>query len=240
MNIAGVGVIPSGEFDEKISISGTGRLSGNLRCKGLSISGEASGAGDIVCDGKMSVAGSAHFKGYLRAETLWIAGSFRLEEGCTAQQDIRVAGAAHFGGAVKCGNLHSDGSIRLDAGAEAEEICLSHRTQSGGLLNAETVTLQLRGGTSCVASIGGSSIQVKNIGRRFSLRDLLQCGTQRYGFLKVEESIEGETVTLENTSAPVVVGDTVNIGKDCEIGRVQYTGQLEIHPEAKVGEVEKL
>lgn len=240
MNIAGSGVIPAGEFDEKVSISGSGRIKGNLRCTAFSVAGSASGAGDLHCTEILSVAGSMHLDGSAEAQMVRVSGSLRLDGSCTAQEDVRVAGAAHFGGKVKCTRLHSSGALHLQQGADAEEICVEHTVQSGGLLNAEKVELRLRGGKSRVACIGGSVIRVTNEGRKRTLRNLFGFGDRGEGRLQVNESIEGESITLENTEAPLVVGDTVVIGRGCEIGAVQYRDSMTVHPEAKVGKTEKL
>ena len=240
MNIAGSGVIPAGEFEEKVSISGSGRINGNLRCTAFSVAGSASGTGDLHCAEILSVAGSMHLDGSVTAQTVRVSGSLRLDGACTAQEDVRVAGAAHFGGKVKCTKLHSSGALHLQQGADAEEICVKHTVQSGGLLNAEKVALHLRGGKSRVACIGGSEISVTNEGQKRTLRNLFCFGDRGEGWLQVSESIEGESIALENTETPLVVGDTVVIGRGCEIGAVQYRDTLTVHPEATVGKTEKL
>ncbi len=49
MNISGSGHIPAGEYNEKVSISGSGKIDGNLRCLGLSCAGSVHGCGEIEC-----------------------------------------------------------------------------------------------------------------------------------------------------------------------------------------------
>ncbi len=239
MNIAGSGVIPAGDYQEVISISGSGKLTGTVRCEAFSASGAASGKGDLYCREAVKVSGSMRLEGSVEAASVRVSGSFRCGGSCTAKEEIRAAGAIHFDGAVKCAYLRCSGTARLGAGAEAEEICIERSVQSDGLLNAEYVDLRLHGGVSRVTSIGGSDIHVKNVGQKMSLRRLFQWDRSE-GSLEVSEAIEGEVVLLENTSAPLVVGEDVTIGAGCDIELVQYKDKLEVHPKAKVGRVEKL
>lgn len=238
MNIAGSGKIPAGDYVEKISISGSGKIAGNVRCKALTVAGSATGMGDVCCEDVVGTAGSVHLKGALSAAELRANGSFRLDGDCVVRQDIRMNGAAHFGGVVKCTCFKSAGSVHLEKGAEAEEIHAEGHIRSNDLLNAERIELRLHDAFSRVASIGGSEICVKCT-KTPSLLMILFRG-RKVGTLEVAESIEGEKIRLENTTAPLVVGDTVTIGKGCTIGLVQYKTALDIHPEARVEKSEKL
>ncbi|QTD40231.1 hypothetical protein [Sporosarcina sp. Te-1] len=49
------------------------------------------------------------------------------------------------------------------------------------------------------------------------------------------ERIEGEAVHLEHTIADVVIGESIFIGKGCDIKEVHYIKTLDIHPESTVG-----
>ena len=46
--------------------------------------------------------------------------------------------------------------------------------------------------------------------------------------------IEGDEIHLEDTSADVVRGKRVEIGPGCHIETVEYSEQLDIHPDAEV------
>ena len=60
------------------------------------------------------------------------------------------------------------------------------------------------------------------------------------GALTVEELIEGDVVAIECVRAPKVVGRVVAIGAGCNIDLVQYSEEIEVHPDAKVGKCEKV
>ena len=58
--------------------------------------------------------------------------------------------------------------------------------------------------------------------------------------LTVGELVEGDVVALECVKVPTVVGRVVAIGVGCEIDLVQYSEEVEIDPDAKVGRCEKI
>ena len=53
-------------------------------------------------------------------------------------------------------------------------------------------------------------------------------------------TIEGNRISLECTDAEIVRGQDVVIGKECKIGRVEYSGTLEIQDNAEVGQQVKV
>ena len=68
------------------------------------------------------------------------------------------------------------------------------------------------------------------------LNKIIGCG----GRFSVDEYIEGDVVTLEDVTAPKVVGRIVSIGAGCEVDFVQYSENIEIHSSAKVAKYEKI
>lgn len=53
-------------------------------------------------------------------------------------------------------------------------------------------------------------------------------------------TIEGDFIDLEYTIADVIRGNIVIVGPGCTIERIEYRDQITVHPEAKVGKVEKI
>ena len=58
--------------------------------------------------------------------------------------------------------------------------------------------------------------------------------------LLIAATIEGDEVRLEYTKADVVRGTNVSLGPGCEIGLVEYTGELNRHEDAVVGQSKHL
>ena len=244
MNISGSGQVAAGEYNEKISISGSGKINGNVRCIGVSCSGSMRSVGDLECSENIGVSGSAHFEKSVAAENISVSGSARIDGDAKAKESIKISGSAKIGGSVKCSLLSCSGSVDIGSEGEAEEIRISGRINCAGLLNAEKITVRLDGFnvTSKIGSIGGGEIMISNDrkGERISRMPLLKRLVGNGGTVCVDELIEGDVIAIENVKSPRVVGRVVAIGADCEIDLVQYSEEIEIDPNAKVGKYEKI
>ena len=244
MNISGSGHVSAGEHNEKISISGSGRIDGNVRCIALHCSGSAKGVGNIECAEDMRVSGSAHFDKNLSADIISISGSVKIGGDVNARTAIKVSGSFGCGGSLKSSLLSCSGSVDIGGEAEADEIRISGKVNCVGLLNAEKVEIRMDGfnANSRIGSIGGSEIKIHNDrkGDRLSRMPLLTKLVGTGSRVIVDELVEGDIVAIECVKAPRVVGRVVAIGADCEIDLVQYSEEIEIHPDANIGKCERV
>lgn len=210
MHISGSGTIAAGEYGG-VHVSGSGRINGNISCTDLHCSGSAKAVGDVISSGDVKCSGSFHCCGKVEAAFVSCSGSARVD------------------GSIKAGTIKASGSIRA-SDMEAERIVVSGGCGVPGLMNAETVEINL-GGRCNVGSIGCGKLTVKLgagcgwlwFGRRRD--DLLEIGT-----------IEGDEIELENTSADVVRGKNVIIGKNCSIKTVEYSQNLSVDLSSTVRE----
>ncbi len=216
--LSGSGTLAGGEY-EKVALSGSIKLSGEVRCTSLHASGSFGGRGSIDCSDKMSLSGSAHIDGTLTGKNVHLAGALKCTE--LKGESVELFGAASIGGDIEAEDFRLKGSVRC-----------------GGLINADKIDMVVEG-SSRAQSIGGSSITIKAssakkrfIGRLFKLGD---CGE-----LSVDEGIEGDNIHVENVIAPQIIGKNVTIGKGCRIGRVQYSESIEISPEVLVEHIEQV
>ncbi len=53
-------------------------------------------------------------------------------------------------------------------------------------------------------------------------------------------AFEKDVIAIEHVNVPKVVGRVVAIGEGCDIELVQYSDEIELHPDAKVGRCEKI
>ena len=134
--------------------------------------------------------------------------------------------------ALAAAGTRSDGTIDINAAL---------RSLLEGLLNAEKLEIILAS-TSSVGSIGGSSISVyrPDMGRRSPRLPLLSSLGRGDGRLLVEDCIEGDTIAIENVTARRVSGRVVAVGEGCKIDLLQYSEQVELHPDAQVGRCEQV
>lgn len=208
MHISGSGTIAAGDYGS-IHVSGSGRINGSVTCADLHCSGSATAEGDVISSGDVKCSGSFHGSGKVEAALVSCSGSAKVD------------------GGIKADTIKADGAIKA-ANMEAERIVVSGACGVPGLMNAETIEIKL-GGRCTVGSIGCGKLTVKpGIGcERFLLGckrdDLLEVGT-----------IEGDEIELENTTADIVRGKNIIIGKNCTIKTVEYSQNLTVNPSSEV------
>lgn len=236
MKISGSSAMPGGEY-RLVSISGSGKVQGSLRCESLRCSGSAKVQGDVDCAGEIRCSGSSRVTGDITCQELGCSGSTRCEGSLRANGRVHSSGALKVDGSleggevdvsggleaaeVRCGRLHCSGGARVSGGVEAESVHLTGSAVIQGLLNAETVEISASRGIR-IGSIGGSSIRIYKP-TQVSLLGLF------HGSVSCAQvgDIEGDDVDLEYTQADVVRGRRVRIGEGCSIGRVEYSESLD-------------
>lgn len=241
MKISGSGQLSGGEY-ENVSISGSGKCLGNVKCKSFRASGSARCEGDITCTEGFTASGSAHIHGDISANSVRCAGSFHADRDVHASELAHFSGSCHIeGNCVSHGKIDASGAFSVDRDVEAEFADICGVIKCGGLFNAEELYFKLER-HSRVHSIGGSTIDIrihKNARSFSSLFGFKKSGSAGI-VLDVEEGIEGDKIYLEGVRAPFVIGRSVIIGAGCEIGTVRYSDTIEIDSNAVVQNREKI
>lgn len=243
LNISGSGQVTPGEYDT-IRISGSAQLGDAVRCKFFSVAGSANGS-NIICEEIFHVSGSCFFTGKVMAGDVGISGGFSVGGDIDVTEKLAVSGMMRCIGDVRCKQLQVSGSGRVEGDVEAEFAVVRGVLNCEGLLNAEEVDIEFEKEME-LGSVGGSKIVIykrygdaKKKKPRLALFSSLIKRTT-VGTVNVKNSIEGDEIALEGVVTPRVSGRVVAIGADCEIELVQYSEQVEISPEAKVGRTEKI
>lgn len=242
MNISGSGSIAAGEYNDKITVSGSGRLDGNISCQSLHCSGSVKGTANVVCSEDARISGSCHIDESLSAQNIYASGSLKVGGDVIGKGEVKLSGGITCGGSLKCESFDCSGGLDVGGEIAAEEIRISGAIKCGGLMNAEKIDINIDGhsNSSRVGSIGGGEIKIQSkankVKRKLLLNKIIGCG----GRFSVDEYIEGDIIALEDVTAPKVVGRIVSIGAGCEVDFVQYSEKIEIHPDAKVGKYEKI
>lgn len=240
MKISGSGVITSGEYDD-IRISGSGKLSGLIRCKSLHCSGSAKGEAEIECEAEIHISGSGKFDKSIKAGEVSVSGAFGCDGDLTVQKKLSISGGSKCGGSVKAGEISISGGVDIQGDAEAETVKVFGILNCGGLLNAESIDIRFKNGMD-IGSIGGSRINIypEELVKRKIKLPLFSSLVKGASAVRVRNSIEGDIIALEGVVTPRVSGRIVAISDGCEIDLVQYSEQVEISPNAKVGKTEKI
>ena len=242
MKIAGSGTISAGDYNEEISVCGSGKISGNICCPEFKCSGAVKSIGDIVCEGEAKISGTMRTEGNFKAGSLKISGSCAADKSVAVKDGIVLSGNLKVGENLKCAEISVGGGLTVGADIEAENIKIEGTVQCGGLMNAEKIEIRLEHSENKISSMGGSEISVypgktSFVNKVPLLSKIVGC---KVGVLEVEESIEGDSVSITSVRCPSVVGRVVKIGADCEIDVVKYSEEVTVDPEAKVGKCEKI
>lgn len=223
VTISGAGKVAGDIKAEALRISGAGKVEGRTEAIQITVSGSGAFAGEVIAD-EMRVSGAARIDGAARVKELKCSGSYRVKESITAEY-VKVSGVLRVGGDVEADLFKASGGFEIE-----------------GLLSADKI--EIRPGGRCYArEIGGAKIDVRRGGYRE--RGILFDGLVRMfsgkGTAELHVTvIEGDEIHLEDTIADVVRGTRVEIGPGCRIKAVEYAGELSVHPSAEVGKQQKV
>ena len=223
ITIRGAGSVGGGTYG-RIHVYGSGTVQGNTEAEAVVVWGAGEFEGDLRA-GEMAVRGAAEIAGALRVDRL------------------KCAGALEVSGAFEGGEITVFGALECGDSLQAEAIRIRGAIEVDGLLSGDRVEIHL-GGKCQVGEIGGERIEVypRSVGRdRTIMESIVRLfGTHRTDRRLIAEVIEGDEVRLERTTARVVRGRRVSIGSGCRIDRVEYRDGLDVHPDAVVGELQRL
>ena len=227
MRISGSGSIPEGKY-EKIKISGTAHLSGNIICKSFASAGSVRGD-DIDCTEKFKSSGSASFSSGIRAKCAHIFGSFSATDDITIDDDIHIYGTAKCKSNVNCKDLFASGMLFVGGNLKSESINSSGTIKCDGVISADNIIISTDR-TTKIGAINGKNIILRR--KRFSLFSARR--------IEVEESITCEKIALEHVKCPEISGRSVTVGDGCEIGIIRYSESIKISDKSKVERIEKI
>lgn len=213
--IAGVGDVTGGVYGE-VTIAGAGTVRGDLDANALKVAGTADMQGTVTAK-RVVVNGTATFNGDVQANEFTVSGTADVRGGLGVGV-LKVAGSCTITGSVNAQRIEIRGTTKIAGDVQAESFEAQGVFSIGGLLNAGTVTVKLYGGSNA-HDIGGETIDVR-LGSAWAFLPFFGDRTL------TADTIEGDTVYLENTRAKVVRGAKVEIGVGCEIDLIEYTDTL--------------
>jgi len=210
--IAGAGDVSGGIYGD-VTIAGAGTVRGDIDVTALKIAGSGDMQGKVTAK-SVTVNGTATFNGDVQANDMSVNGTTEVRGGLGVQS-LKVNGSCTITGSVNAQRIDIRGTSKIGGDVQAEVFDTEGVFSVGGLLNAGTVKIRLYGGCDA-RDIGGERIDVA-LGKPWAFLPFF--GERNL----TADSIEGDTVILENTRAKVVRGADVRIGDGCEIDLVEYT-----------------
>jgi len=202
---------------------------------GNNIGGKIEGVGTIKGGvyGELRVDGVCTIEGDLTAESLKINGVCSCSGDVTAKL-FNCDGVLTVSGNLRAGVADIDGVCTVNGSkVEADQIDCDGVLSVEGEISADIIEAD---GKINAYEIVGDRIRVKSYWKNHGpLRALFKIGEK----FSTIDLIEGTNIELRGVRAKSVSGQNVRIGKNCEIDRVDASGELNVHPSARVGVVAK-
>jgi cytoskeletal protein CcmA (bactofilin family) len=227
----------SGGMFQKVKINGDATISNDLDCIELRVNGTNRIMGNVIAK-HIKVNGMSVIEGSVDSETLNINGQIDIGGDLSVRQ-LKIHGKSDIGGNLTGDRLEVGGEITVQMDCEAETFNAKGAFTIGGLLNAGNIEIHLYGPCK-VREIGGETIQIKSTGFGFSIQKIIQSLFPNFEKRLTVDTIEGDDIYLENTTAKYVRGNRVTIGPGCEITSIEYKDHFEQDKGAKIGEHNQL
>lgn len=236
LRISGAGSASGGTFND-VKISGAGKIAGDIDCTNLFSSGASEIKGNVKAV-KVKSHGASQIKGNLSAEDVELHGGSNID-GNVETKVIKIHGGVEIGGNLQASNIEIMGGIKIKGDCEAESFKSHGGFTIGGLLNADNIYVNIGGG--CRArEIGGEKIEIRKSDKAvYLLQKMIKDIFNWRGDLDAE-TIEGDEIYIEYTTAKVVRGNNVTIGPECSIELVEYKDHISVSQGAVVKEQKKI
>ena len=224
MKYSGVMRMPGGSYG-RASLEGVITIEGDLDCNELKTEGVFTGTGKIQ-------AGFAKFNGVagvdrqLSGERLDVNGELKVGEGM-AVKDVTAEGKMYVRGDVTAEKFDVEGEFKTDGMCNAEELRCKGAIRVGKTLNAGEVNVSMYG--PCNArDIECGNITVRKggsspMGLLANIFLPLVYGKAHF----TVETIEGDEINVEHTTAKTIRGGKVFIGEGCVVDVVEYRDSFE-------------
>ena len=240
MKFMGESTHPGGHFRD-IAVMGRTRMDGDVVCRSFSCMGEAQVRGSLQ-SGRTRIMGQTRVGGPVDAGDFSVMG--RMDCAATLRaRKLSCMGELDVHGQVDAEAARVFGKMTVQGDCNVDEFHSRGIFEVSGLLSVDHLLVRPHG--PCRAGeIGGARIEVRRAGGVLDriplvgwMRSCLFGGSRSR--LEVE-SIEGDDVSLEDTTAKVVRGARVRIGRGCRVGVVEYRDSLRQEDDGEVGESRKV
>ncbi|NHM30956.1 polymer-forming cytoskeletal protein [Neobacillus terrae] len=231
LEVNGFGASNGGQFNH-VTLNGFSTVNSDVDCVEFKSNGFGTVNGNVKSE-QFKVNGKAKFKGTIESQSLFIDGTAKIDGNLHAEH-VKISGKISVGGRIKSDEINIKGTLTVEEDCEAEIFSAEAQFNIGGLLNADEIKVQIYG-TCKVKEIGGQIIIVKHKGSFFDsiIKPLFTAQLET-------DLIEGDKIDLENTIAKVVRGNQVRIGRNCQIGLVEYSEDFEQDKKAIVNKSVKI
>ena len=231
LKYSGIVTIPGGSYDH-VSLDGVVTIDGDMDSTDIKMNGVFKGIGKLKSN-TVSLNGTATFEGIVEAVDISLNGDFNIRDSLKVD-DIYAEGRLSVKGNIVSKKLNMHGIMKVSGSCEADNFDLRGTFTVGEMLNAEDINVDIYG--PCGAKeIGCGKIIVRKGERNLIgiLADLFS--PLIYGKTHLTaETIEGDDINVEHTTAKVIRGNTVAIGNGCVVDLVEYRADFKKSAGARV------
>ena len=213
---AGGGTFSGGTYGD-VTFNGSGTMNGDVDALTYRINGAGTSNGRVKAQG-ITVNGTASFNGEVQSNELAVNGDANIRDGAGIGRLV-VKGNLSVGGGVSAHEVELKGFLRIGGDCQAEQFTGEGGFNVAGLLNAGNIDIMVQA-PATAREIGGERIVIRQPGGNIaSFTGLLTIWAEKR---LTAETIEADTVWLENTTAKVVRGKSVTVGNGCVVDLVEY------------------
>ncbi len=233
LTITGNGSSSGGVF-RNVKIVGEAKIDSDLDCLAFKSTGTAVITGNMKST-SCHVVGEVRMKGNLETGEAKINGMMDID-GNVKTKEIKSRGETRIRGSVAGEDVHLEGLFAIKGNCEAESLHMKGVFTIEGLLNAGFVEMKTH--SKCrIKEIGGEKIDIRRgtgsvlkrwLGAFYLPSDFFE------GVLDAD-TIEGDDIYVEHTSAKTIRGTNVVIGPGCSIGHVEYANRFQKTDDSNVG-----
>ncbi len=231
---AGGGTFTGGTYGD-VTFNGSGTINGDVDAITFRVNGAGTSNGRVKSQ-SITVNGTAGFNGEVQSNEFIVNGDANVRDGAGIGRLV-VKGNLSVGGGVAAHEIELKGFLRIGGDCDVESFTGDGGFTVSGLLNAGNIDVAVHGPSSA-REIGGERIVVRQPSSSFgTLTGLLTIWAEKR---LTAETIEGDVVWLENTTAKVVRGKNVTIGAGCVVDLVEYAESYTPGGDAQVKEVRQV
>lgn len=205
--------ILDGDVDAiNIKSSGSTQFTGNVIAKEARLGGLCKIGGNCNID-FFQVCGESTVEGNIIADELIIDGKMSCNGELVKCNNLKLSGSLTSGGTLKSTLITGKGGLVLDK-VEGDNIDLT--------FNKRTNLKEIKGIEINIMGVTSKGFISKILSKSTSLVEI--------------NNIYGNNITLQNIMVKSVKGHNIKIGENCIIGKVEYTGDLNIGSTSKIKE----
>jgi cytoskeletal protein CcmA (bactofilin family) len=213
---AGGGSFSGGTYGE-VTFNGSGTINGDVDAISYRVNGAGTNNGRVKAQ-TVVVNGTANFNGEVQVNEMTVNGDASIRDGAGIGR-LAVKGNLSIGGSLAAHQVDLRGFLRVGGDCQAEAVTGEGGFTVAGLLNAGNIDVIVQAASSA-REIGGERIVIRQPGGSIaSFTGLLTVFAEKR---LTADTIEGDVVWLENTTAKVVRGKQVTVGQGCVIDLVEY------------------